>query len=268
MTILVYLVAGISSRFGGFPKPLVVVTPSNETLIEYSVNQAIKNSFSKIIFVTNSKTEILFKNIFGNTYKNIPIEYIEQKYNNTERSRPWGTTDALCSILNIVNLELKPIILINGDDIYGNETFKNGFNLMKQENINIIGGLKVIKTLPETGYVNRGIIFINTENNKVTDLEEMLNISKTNNPELHNELANINFIGLQPNILFKLKKILDSFKKEHSNDEKIECLLPNNLNELIQSKELELQFFEVTDEIIGITNPGDENIIRDKLLHY
>jgi len=263
MTVIVFLVAGMSSRFGGEPKPLTKVGPNNETLIEYSINQALIQDFSKIIFVTNSKTEQNFKHIFGNIYKNIPVKYIQQTYDISKRTRPWGTTDALCTIIGEID---EPFILVNGDDIYGENTFRDGFTLMKNENINIIGGLKVIKTLPEIGNVNRGIIYITqTGNSLVTGLKEMLNISYTNNQELYNELSNVNFIGLQPSILYKLNNILNKFKKSNENDPKIECLLPDNLNELIQNKEMSMRFFEITNEILGITNPGDEYIIREKL---
>jgi NDP-sugar pyrophosphorylase family protein len=260
MTVIVFLVAGMSSRFGGNPKPLAKVGPNNETLIEYSVNQAIKNKFSKIIFITNPKSEKDIQNIFGNEYKNIPVEYIQQNYDTNKRIRPWGTTDAICAIRLHID---DPFILVNGDDIYGEGTFKRGYELMKERNINIIGGLPVIKTLPETGNVNRGIININTKTNTVTGLKEVLNISKTGNPELLQELANVNFIGLQVDILNKLNDILNQFKEHNKNDEKIECLLPDNLNELIQKNQLVMRFFEITNEILGITNPGDEVILKD-----
>jgi UTP-glucose-1-phosphate uridylyltransferase len=263
MTVIVFLVAGMSSRFGGKPKPLTKVGPNNETLIEYSVNQAIKSGYKEIIFITNSKTEQSFKDLFGEKYKNIKVKYIQQTYNINNRSRPWGTTDAICNIIGHIN---DPFILVNGDDIYGEETFKQGYILMKERNINIIGGLKIIKTLPKTGLVNRGIISIDTESNtRVSGLKEMLNISYDNNPELLQELSNVNFIGLQVSVLDKLKVILDRFKKENVDDPKLECLLPDNLNELIQNNDLSMQFFEITSEIMGITNPGDEDIIREKL---
>ena len=262
MTIIVFLVAGMSCRFGGNPKHLTKVGPNNETLIEYSVNQAIKNKFSKIIFITNQKSEKDIQNLFTKIYKNIPIEYIQQTYDTNKRIRPWGTTDAICAIRLHID---DPFILVNGDDIYGEGTFKRGYELMKERNINIIGGLQVIKTLPKTGNVNRGIININAQTNTVIGLKEKLNISKIGNPELFQELANVNFIGLQLNILDKLNDILNKFKENNINDEKIECLLPDNLHELIEKNQLVMTFFEITNEILGITNPGDEVILKEKL---
>lgn len=261
MTVVIFMVAGLSSRFGGKPKQMAIIGPNNETLIEYSVNQAINScNFNEIIFITNPKTEDLFKNIFSNNYKNIPIKYIQQKYDLNKRKRPWGTTDAICSVIGFVN---QPFIMLNGDDIYGESTFKKGLELMNTPNINIIGGLKIINTLPDKGFVNRGVIFVS--GSKVKGLKEMISISKDDNPELHDELANVNFIGLQPFVLDRLKIILDKFKNINENDSKIECLLPDNLNELIEMNIIEMEFFEITSEILGITNPGDDLILKKKL---
>ena len=106
MTILVCLVAGLSSRFGGKPKQLEKVGPDNETLIEYFINQAL-NIDIKIIFITNIKTENKFKTLFGTNYNGIPTYYAVQKYNTDIRNRPWGTLDAICSSSNqILNLLL------------------------------------------------------------------------------------------------------------------------------------------------------------------
>lgn len=263
MTIVIFLVAGMSSRFGGIPKQMCLVGPNNETLIEYSVNQALQFKFSKLVFVTNKITEYLFINLFGNRYRDVDVVYIEQKYDKEKRKRPWGTTDAICSVINDID---EDFIMLNGDDIYGVDTFKKGYNLMKEKDINIIGGLKVIKTLPESGTVNRGLIYISE--NKVVGLKEVLGISKKDNPELHYELANVNFIGLQKNILIELEKILNDFKNKNKDDAKIECLLPDNLDELIRRNILNLKFFEINNPILGITNPGDDNILRKKLLNF
>lgn len=260
MVAIVYMVAGMSSRFGGRPKQMAKVGPNNETLIEYSVNQALKQNFSKLIFITNPKTEHLFLSIFGNNYKGKNVLYIEQKYDKEKRSRPWGTTDAICSLIGHIN---ESFILLNGDDIYGESTFETGFNMMNNSNNNIIGGLPVINTMPEDGEVNRGIIMVN-ENN-VTGLKEMLKISISKNPELMNELANVNFIGLQYDVLILLNDILRNFKTDNQDDPKIECLLPDNLNELINKNKLSMNFFEIKNDIIGLTNPEDEDIVRNLL---
>jgi hypothetical protein len=266
MTVIVFMVAGMSSRFGGKPKQMSKVGPKGETLIQYSVDQAVIGTIkpSKIIFITNPLTEKLFFNIFGKEYNKIVVEYIEQKYDKSYRLRPWGTTDAICSVIDNIP-EGECLILVNGDDIYGVNTFKTGFRLMDRKSVNIIGGLQILKTLPEKGLVNRGLITIDKTTKEVTGLKEMLNIS-IKDKKIHNELGNVNFMGLQKDVLKHLKVILDKFKTDNINDPKIECLLTDNLNDLLKSKKMKMTFFEITDTILGITNPGDENIVRKLLL--
>ena len=154
------MVAGMSSRFGGSPKQFAIVgnRETGETLIEYSVNQALKAaknicSIDKIIFITNPNTEQGFKNIFnGRSWWDCDtvFEYIQQDFDQTKRSRPWGTCGAVCSLLGHVD---QPFILLNGDDIYGIETFKTGYQMLLSEQNNIIGGCKIVDTMPEDGLV-------------------------------------------------------------------------------------------------------------------
>ena len=260
MTIVVFMVAGMSSRFGGNPKQMAIVGPKGETLIEYSVNQALENKFKKLVFITNPKTEYLFKNIFGNKYRDVEVLYVEQKYDTKTRTRPWGTADAISHLLPVIN---DNFIMVNGDDIYGSDTFKTGFEMMNDTNNNIIGGLKVIDTLPESGYVNRGVIFV--KDKQVSGLKEMLNINKKDNKELYNELANMNFIGLQYETLKEISTLVNLFKKEHSNEKKLECILTDILDYLIKEKGMKMDFFEIKNKIIGITNPGHEIKLKKQL---
>ena len=77
-----------------------------------------------------------------------------------------------------------------------------------------------------------------------------------------NQLANVNFIGLQYNVLLLLNEILTKFKSENMDDPKIECLLPDNLNQLIEENKINMEFFEIQNKIIGLTNPEDELIVK------
>lgn len=262
MVYLVCMVAGLSSRFGGFPKSIAIVGPNNETLIEYSINQAVKTGYlEKIIFITNELTEHYFVKIFSNSYKNIPIQYVRQQFDKSIRIRPWGTADAVTSLYSIVD---KPFILINGDDIYGEDTFSKGFKLFNEYNDNIIGGLQLIDTLPKNGIVNRGVIYLEKDNMSVIDMREMYNISRSDT-ELYNHTANVNFIGLMPNTLKLLHQKVEKFKENNKNDSKIECILTNLLGDMICNKEIKMIFFNITTEILGITNVGDDVILKNRL---
>lgn len=261
MTVVVFMVAGMSSRFGGTPKQLVKVGPNNETLIEYSVNQALTCNFTKLVFITNQNTEQHFINLFTYEYKGVPVLYVQQKYDISKRTRPWGTCDAICSLIGSID---EQFIMLNGDDIYGVNTFKKGFDEFNKTSNCLIGGCKVIDSIPESGSVNRGIIYVG-KNGNVLRMKEMMNITKLNNPELHNELANMNFIGIKMEVLCMLNSILINFKQLHREDPKIECLLTDCLNQLIIENRFIMEHFLITDKIIGITNPGDEIIITQQI---
>ena len=264
MTYLVVMVAGMSSRFGGKPKQMAIIGPNNETLIEYSINQAIKNPFDKIVFITNQKTEELFINIFKKEYKGIPVMYVQQVYDTSKRIRPWGTGDAIASLYNVFkNENCNNFILINGDDIYGENTFSEGYNMIHDKDFSIIAGLPVKDTIPDKGSVNRGIITIDGDN--VIKLEERIGISKDNNPELMDQLANVNFIGLQINALEHIYNLNNEFKKNNSEDEKIESLLTSHLDYIVNKDLVKLKYFYIKNPIYGITNPGDEVTLK-KLL--
>ena len=265
MVSIVYLVAGMSSRFNGKLKQMAIVGPCGETLLEYSLKQALKCPFNKVIFVTNPLTEHIFKEKFGNFYKtelsNVPIEYIKQEYDQNIRDRPWGTTDAICSLTKYIN---EPFLMVNSDDLYGSETFMEGYVMLTKTNSNIIGGIKMNRSLPEKDEANRGVITLD-DNNNVLNIKEMLGISKQKNPELLESYASVNFIGLIPNTLAHLNDILVEFKDKHKNDRKIECLLPDSLGILLCNNKIRMKFFEIKNDIIGITYPQDELIIKDIL---
>ena len=211
MVALVYMVAGMSSRFGGSPKSLCKVGPNQETLLEISLNQALIQDFSKIILITNPSTEYLFKQYFQTHYKERPIYYIQQKYDKQIRTRPWGTTDAVCCLHGIID---EPFLLLNGDDLYGKKAFETAYSNIKNHNGNIIGTIPVHKTINDDCLVNRGIVCVDQSTNKVIRLKEHLDISRESHPHLMNELSNVNFIGLQPNVVVMLNDKLSAFKKK------------------------------------------------------
>jgi len=262
---IIFMVAGMSSRFGGRIKQFAQVTDT-ETLIEYSLNQAIKAGFNKIIFVVGNLTEKPFKEKFKNVYKGIPIYYAHQTFSPEERDKPWGTTDALVSAKPFLQ---DSFIVCNGDDIYGENTFKILFNHLKESKEikdSATIGYNLMDALPESGAVNRGIF--NVENNYVKKITETFSISKENLNEKNlspEDLCSQNIFAFHPQILDYLDKIVTEFKNSHPNDRKAECLLPSEISKLIESGKLNLFLYPTQDKWIGITNPEDEEIVRNQL---
>lgn len=261
---VVYMVAGMSSRFGGKIKQFAKVGPNGETLIENSLKQAIKAGFNKIIFIVGEKTEQPFKEMFGNKYLDTPISYTYQRYNIQERDRPWGTVDAACSIIPVVNC---PFVICNGDDIYGENTFKMLANYLKKEKECATVGYFLRDVIPEKGTVNRGIFQI--KNKYVTSVKEILNIEKLNLAKFGlslNSLCSMNIWALPSNVLTKLKIILDEFQLKNKGERKIECLLPTEISKLIETNQIKMRINSATDKWFGVTNPEDEEIVRKQLL--
>ncbi|MEM4330952.1 MAG: sugar phosphate nucleotidyltransferase [Candidatus Pacearchaeota archaeon] len=263
---LVYMVAGVSSRFGGNIKPLTEVGPNKETLIEYSLNQALKNSFYNIIFIVGNKTEIPFKEKFGRKYRNLPVYYSLQKYDESKRDKPWGTLEALCTIKTIVS---PSFIVCNGDDLYGEECFEILFEHLQKDNraINATVGFDLEKVLPDGQKVNRAIFELD-EKNYVKDIYEVINLEKNSLSSLGlslNTNCSMNIFALYKEVIPLLEKEFFLLKEKYNNDRKIEFLLPNTLGKLCREEKILLKLYSTNSSWLGITYPGDEKILREKL---
>ena len=261
---IVYMVAGLSSRFGGKIKQLIKIGPKNETLIEYSLNQAINAGITKIIFIVGEKTEQPFKELFKENYQGISVYYALQTYNKKERDRPWGTLDALISAKNILN---QPFIVCNGDDIYGEKTFEILVSHLKENSYGATIGYKLIDVIPEKGSVHRAI-FETNENGNVKTLTEIFNINKSevSNKNLGQDaLCSMNIFALYPGTLNLLEKKLKDFKKQNKNSKTAEALLPNEISKLTEKNSIKLKLYLASDKWFGVTNPEDEEIVREVL---
>ncbi len=255
--------AGISSRFGGKIKQFAEVGPKGETLIEYSLNQALKAGFNKIVFIVGNKTEKPFKEKFGDEYNGIPIFYALQTYNPEERDKPWGTADALVSAYQFLDC---PFLICNGDDIYGENTFRLMKEKLNENKEGIIPGYKLVNVLPKSGSVNRALL--NIESGYLKSMKEIFDITKENLKErgLEEEsLVSMNAFGLNKEVIDMIKQRVDEFKDQNKGDRKKECLLPNEIGELIKLDKIKISCHPTKDSWVGITNPEDEEIVRKEL---
>jgi len=262
-TTIVYMAAGMSSRFGGKIKQFALVGPKGETLIEYSMNQAIKAGFNRIVFIVGEMTEKPFKEKFGNNYKGIPIAYALQQFDHNSRDKPWGTLDSLACTRNIV---YSPFVVCNGDDIYGENAYKTLFNHLQKYSTAATTYYKLGDVIPKIGKINRGHFKI--KDGKVIDIYEVYNIDSENlsatnsNP---NDPVSMTFFALHPEVLQILAEINTNFKKNHVGDRKSESLLPTELGNLIKEKKLIMQAYPANSLWFGVTNPDDEAVVREKL---
>jgi NDP-sugar pyrophosphorylase family protein len=261
---LVYMVAGISSRFGGRIKAMAKVGPNGETLIEYSLSRAITSGFSKIVFVVGEATKEPFQKMFGDNFRGVPVEYVEQTFDPAERDKPWGTGQAVAVLKECV---YGSFVVCNGDDIYGANDLKTLYDHLSQSEDAAIIGYRLSENLSEKGTSNRGVIYHN-ENGQVTSLREVLNIdrndlvSKDLSPET---LVSMNLFALPNMVIDEMNKRFQSFKDTHPGDRKTEFMLPMELSDMIEKNELQMTVYSAVEKTIGLTYPEDEEIVRNQL---
>ena len=254
---LLYIVGGVSSRFGGKIKPLTIVGPNNETIIEISMNQALKYGFNKIVLVVSALTENVFREKLGNSYKGIPIFYVIQEFDSKFRDKPWGTCDAVCCAIELIK---SPCVICTGDEIYGEKTFEILTNHIKTQNTCSTIAKNLIEMIPERGTVNRGIFEVD-ENNYVVDSREELKINRKNIKERglkEEDLASLSLFSLLPKTIEQLKIKLDEFKFKYKDSRIIECGLNVTLAELVKERKAKIKLYKTPEKWMGITNPGDE----------
>jgi len=268
MVSVVYMVAGMSSRFGGKIKQFAKVGPNGETLIEVSMNQAIKAGVNKIIFIVGKMTQAPFMEMFGNNYKETPIFYAKQDFDISQRDKPWGTCDAIISAKELIN---EDFVVCNGDDIYGEGAFLDCINFSKKENTECATiGYLLGSVVPENGSVNRGI-FSQDENGYLVGIKETLNIEKNKFAEMNlteNDLSSQNIFFLRKEVLEMLEEKLNNFKETHKGDRKSECYLPTELSNLISEKKVKIKLLMTKEPWFGVTNPQDEEIVKEQLREY
>jgi len=263
---IVFMVAGLSSRFKNSSighKGFVKIGPNQESLMELSINRAMKAGFNKIIFIVGKETQQVFKEFFKDNYKNIPVEYTLQSFSPEIRDKPWGTLDATCTAIPLLE---SACVFATGDDLYSQHTYETLFNHIKNHQTNATIGYTLDEHMPEIGEVNRGIFHV--ENDHVKSAEEMLNISRDNLHENNltlNTRCNIGIFLLQLKTLNTLNQVLNDFKRQHEGHRTKECYLNVELGNLIKSNQAILRHYPGKGKLIGITNPEDEQTARNIL---
>lgn len=260
---LVYMVAWLSSRFGGKIKQFAKVWPNDSTLIEYSLYQALPAWFSKIIFIVGKMTAQPFKEMFGDHYKWIPVEYAMQDFDEIMRDRPRWTTDALCTAKDIITW---PCIVCNWDDIYWPNAFKILIEHLNNTGESALVWYPLKNVLPEIWTINRGILRLD-ENNYVDRVEETIWIERNTLEKFwliaDQDICNMNIFAIGVETISKLNQFLISFKEKNIWDRKIESYLPVELPKVSKVK-----VYTSNDPRFGVTNPEDENIVKKQIEEY
>ncbi len=279
---LVIMAAGMGSRFGGL-KQIEPIGPNNEFLIDYSIYDAIKAGFSKIVFIIKKENEEIFKNTIGTRVKgHIPVSYVFQDSSNipvnidfSNREKPLGTGHAIYCCKDEVTT---PFAIINADDFYGRDAFIKIAEFLKNTDDNSYGlvGYKVNNTLTDNGSVKRGICY--AKDNYLTYIVES-SIERKNNKIIASPLngkepfevtpdtlVSMNMIGFTPKIFNYLEKELTIFlKNPNTNLEKDEFLIPDVLQTSISEDNKKVKVLDTTAVWYGVTHKEDKDFVVNSI---
>jgi UTP-glucose-1-phosphate uridylyltransferase len=275
---LLVMAAGMGSRYGGL-KQLDSVGPSDETIIDFSVYDAIRAGYNKVVFIIREDFEKQFKEKISNKYEDkIKVEIVYQDLHDLpnsfscpkDRSKPWGTGHAILAARNVIS---EPFAAINGDDFYGRESFKIISDHYSSVNSGFaMAAFQLDKTLSDYGSVSRGICEQNL--NQLVTVVETHGIKKSSagNIEcdrdislLGNELVSMNMWGFMPSIFDHLEKMFNEFLDENISDLKSEFLIPSVVNDLIEKNIEKVQVLKTKSTWFGVTYIEDKPFVKNQI---
>lgn len=284
-TTLLIMAAGIGSRFGGGIKQLEPVGSHNEIIMDYSIHDAIEAGFNKIVFVIRRDIEKDFRERIGNrvesicTALNVEVAYCFQDISNIPgvlpegRTKPWGTGQAVLAAKDVIH---EPFAVINADDYYGKEAFKNMYDwliLDHSDNATAMAGFILKNTLSENGGVTRGVCKVKDGHTHIVDVVETSNIMKTKNGAEADGVAlnpesyvSMNFWGFpakegcNPAFMSVLEVEFENFfrKAVPVNPLKAEYLLPTLIGGLLSENKFTVKVLETRDSWFGVTYKEDK----------
>ncbi|MDR1055175.1 MAG: nucleotidyltransferase [Prevotellaceae bacterium] len=282
---LFVLAAGLGSRYGGL-KQMDGVGPSGETIMEYSVYDAIRAGFGKVVFVIRHSFEREFKEFVDQRFdKAIPVERVFQELNylpegyqpHKDREKPWGTNHAVLMGKEAIH---EPFCVINADDFYGKESFEviSKFlqSLNGKKNQYGMVGYRVGNTLSDSGSVARGVCSTDADNYLATVVErthiERIDgkIQYKDDDGSWHELAentpvSMNMWAFTPDYFDYSEKAFKQFLDERGNELKSEFFIPLLVNILIESKTATVKVLDTTSRWFGITYKEDRRMVIAKI---
>ena len=278
--ILVVMAAGLGSRFGGI-KQMTGVGPNNLFIIDYSVYDALKAGFKKVVFIIRKDIYDDFRNTIGKRIENkIDVEYVFQDINDiplgfsvpSDRVKPWGTGHAVLSAKDVID---DNFIVINADDFYGRESFMKIASYLKNvdkssKNYCMVS-YKLINTMSDYGSVSRGIC--NVDDGKLVDINERTNIIKKDGNLVYIDegehlidnaaLVSVNFWGFTPMIFDDAYRYFTQFFQSNSDLSKSEFYLPTIVKKSIDDG-ASVTVLESESRFSGMTYKED----REALSNY
>ena len=267
---LVVMAAGMGSRFGGL-KQVAAVGPNGEAILDFSVMDAKKAGFTKVVFVIKHSIEEEFKAAVGaRVEKILPVEYVFQEQDALlpegfsvpeGRVKPWGTGHAILCCKDVVKT---PFAVINADDFYGASAFSKVAEGLDGSEDYCMVGFKLINTVTENGTVSRGVC--TEDNGYLKGVCEHTKIYSDCSFEAEDgskgqltadTVVSMNMWGFNPDIFSYLEKDFKEFMDEHSTELKSEFLLPLVVDKLIKSNTKKVKVLVAQDKWYGVTYKED-----------
>ncbi len=282
---LFVLAAGMGSRYGGL-KQLDGLGPNGETIMDYSIFDAIRGGFGKLVFVIRKDFEDDFrKKIISKYESHIPVEVVFQSTDDLPagftrpegREKPWGTNHAVLMGKNVVN---EPFAVINADDFYGRDSFATlGEYLSKLEgqiNNYCMIGYRVGNTLSESGSVARGVCETNAEGyltgvverTAIERIDGKVSFKDENGNTVtidDNTPVSMNMWGFTPDYFKYSEDYFIDFLKENMNNLKAEYFIPLMVNKLIVDGTAKVKVLDTTSKWFGVTYAADRQSVVDKI---
>jgi dTDP-glucose pyrophosphorylase len=264
---LLVLAAGMGSRYGGL-KQIDPVGPAGETIIDYSIYDAVRAGFGRLVFVIRRDIEQPFREIVGRKFEDqLPVEYVFQELDKLPapfrppegRTKPWGTSHAILMAEETIR---EPFAVINADDFYGATSFRIlGDRLRAARGTDYaMVGFVLRNTLSEHGSVARGVCACDEAGwlKSVTEMTDIATGDVGAGRRLSGEeIVSMNMWGFTPALFGQLRGLLVEFLREQAGNAKAEFYIPTAINALIQSGRARLQVLRTTDHWFGVTYKED-----------
>ncbi len=282
---LIIMAAGLGSRYGGGIKQLEQVGPDGEIIMDYSVCDAVKAGFDKVVFIIRRDIEKEFRERIGDRIsKHVNVQYVFQEtddipeeHKKIKRTKPWGTCHAVLCAREAVH---EPFAVINADDYYGRQAYEQLYGYLTSERPDTgkldlcMAGFILKNTLSENGSVTRGVCRTDG-NNRLIGITETYNIrreggrvlsGKEETAELdENSYVSMNMWGCPPEFMDTLAEKFEQFLCENDESETAESLLPIMIDGLLKNGEAECTLLESRDRWFGVTYKEDKQAVAESI---
>jgi NDP-sugar pyrophosphorylase family protein len=271
---LLVLAAGMGSRYGGL-KQIDPVGPAGETIIDYSIFDALRAGFRKLVFVIRKDIEQQFREIVGARFeKRVAVDYVFQALEDIPsrftvpagRTKPWGTTQAILLAADVIH---EPFAAINADDFYGADGYRSlaGHLTTGSADYAMVGFI-LRNTLSDFGSVARGVCQVSSDG-YLRHIVELTKIERDGNGARDTDAAgkvtkltgdepvSMNMWGFTPQVFDQLRENFEKFLESSGTDLKSECYIPNTVGELVRAGQARVKVLHSRDSWFGVTYRED-----------